>query len=199
MILLILLNIITLAAQSDDGRQIISEIQNKFATIENLESDFTQESSAGEQFSLFQGKFYYKKNGKFRIELPSNTIISDGGKIWNFDLTLKRVIISPVTNDPLSFSLERFILEYPDKCNVSVVENSSNVKVIKLIPVDDFLGFNSAKVFVDKNYVVNKIEIEDYTNNYFSFSLSKIKINEELSDNLFTLIPPEGTDIIDLR
>ena len=199
MILIILLNIVSLVFQPDNGRDIINAIQNKFVTIDNLESDFVQESSTNEQISNFHGKFYYKKGGKFRIELPANEIISDGGKIWNYDLANKRVIISPVTNDPLSFSLERFVLEYPDKCTVSVVKNTSDEKIIKLVPVDDFLGFNSAKISVDKDYVVNRIEIEDYTGSYFSFSLRNIKINGELSDDLFTLNPPEGTEIIDLR
>jgi outer membrane lipoprotein-sorting protein len=199
MIFLVLINIVSFTFQPDNGRDIINAIQNKFATIENLESDFIQESSTNEQISNFYGKFYYKKSGKFRIELPTNKIVSDGGKIWNYDLTANRVIISPVTDDALSFSLERFVLEYPDKCNVSVVEDSSDKKIIKLIPVDDFLGFNSAMISVNKNFVVNKIEIEDYSNSYFSFSLSNIKINGKLSDDLFTLNPPEGTEIIDLR
>lgn len=199
MILLILLNILCVTIQPENGGDIVKEIQNKFETIENLESNFRQESSAGEQFGNFEGKFYYKKGGKFRIELPANMIISDGEKIWNHDLATKRAIISPITNDPLSFSLERFIMEYPDKCTVSVVKNETDEKVIKLIPTDDFLGFNSAKIFVDKNFIVSKIEIEDYTNNNFSFSLSQVKINQELPEDLFTLHPPEGTEIIDLR
>jgi outer membrane lipoprotein-sorting protein len=199
MILLILLHILSLSFQSDNGSDIIKEIQTKFESIENLESKFKQENSAGGQFGNLEGNFYYKKSGMFRIELPTKKIISDGEKIWNYDLTAERAIISPVTDDPLSFSLERFVLEYPDKCIVTVVKNEKNEKIVKLVPKDDFLGFNSAKIFVDKNYIVKKIEIEDYTNNYFSFSLSKISINGDLPEDLFTLKPPEGTEIIDLR
>jgi outer membrane lipoprotein-sorting protein len=199
MIFLILLNILWFPVQSENGMDLIKKIQNKFETIENLESNFRQESSASEQFGSFEGKFYYKKGGMFRIELPANMIISDGQKIWNHDLSTKRVIISPITNDPLSFSLERFVMEYPDKCTVSVVKNDTNEKVIKLIPSDDFMGFNSAKIFVDGNFIVSEIEIEDYTNNNFSFSLNGVKINRELPEDLFILYPPEGTEIIDLR
>jgi outer membrane lipoprotein-sorting protein len=199
MILIILLNILWFNIQPDDGQDIVEQIQNKFETIENLESNFKQESSAGAQFGNFEGKFYYKKGGKFRIELPANMILSDGEKIWNHDLATKRAIISPITDDPLSFSLERFVMEYPEKCTVSVVKNVTDEKVIKLVPTDDFMGFNAAKIFVDRNYIVNKIEIEDYTNNKFAFSLSRVKINRDLPEDLFTLHPPEGTEIIDLR
>lgn len=197
--LLILINIILFNIFLDDGRGIVDEIQSKFETIENLESNFVQESSAAQQFGNFKGKFYYKKGGKFRIELPANMIISDGEKIWNYDESAGRAIISPITSDPLSFSLDRFVMEYPGKCDVTVLKNETREKIIKLIPKDDFLGFNTAQITVDRNYIVTRIQIEDYTNNSFSFSLSNVKINEGLAEELFILTPPEGTDIIDLR
>ena len=94
---------------------LVEKLQNKFASIEFLSADFSQNYNSE---SSLKGKFYFKKKNNYRIELPNNIIISDGTTIWNNDTKRERVVISNLDEDPLAFSLSEYIFTYPEKCEV---------------------------------------------------------------------------------
>lgn len=179
------------------GQSLLENMQDKFDSIQSLQSDFLQEVKiAGHSnSSSIVGTFFYKKKNSYRIELSNRHIISDGVSVWNYDKGNNKVIITPVEDDPLSFSLYRYIMEYPGYCSVA----SESEGELKLVPDSDELELEYIRIWCDKNYLINKVEIQDYSQNTYTFTLSTIDIEKSISASIFSFTPPEGIKVIDLR
>jgi len=178
-----------------EDQPMVEKLQEKFESINYLQADFNQ--SAGSQNSLI-GKFYFKKENNYRIELPNNTIISDGFSIWNVDKKRKKVIISNLDEDPLAFSLSDYIYNYPAKCEVTE-ETSSDGFVLTLSGINTDLNFKTAKLKVNQDYLIEKISVTDFGGNTFVLKFSNIKINDAINNSLFIYKDDGDEKIIDLR
>lgn len=178
---------------------VLKNLQNKFKTVSDFSADFRQSVSGAGKIT---GKFFYKKKNKFFVGLKSQMIVSDGTTLWNYDTRMKRTVISNLADEPSSFSLEKYIYDYPALCNKKI---SSSVKdgrenfLIELVPKDDDLDFKSVKIWTDSDYLVNKIEITDLADTKYFLELSDFLLNQSLPDSKFEFSPPKGTQIIDLR
>lgn len=198
---LLLLNIVLLFFTLTYYGQPLSSIQEKFNSLQSFKSDFSQTaySNSGDKIFSMEGKFYYKKNDKFKIELNSKVIISDGSNIYNYDEPMNRLIITNNSNEPSSISLTKFINEYPKLCAINELSTEMGLNRIQLIPQSDDLGFKSGKIYYDDKFIVRKIFISDFTDQSYLFELTNIDTNISINDDIFTINPPEGTEIIDLR
>jgi outer membrane lipoprotein-sorting protein len=126
--------------------------------------------------------------------------MSDGTTLWNYNKNQKKVVISKVSStDPVYFSIDKFLYEYPSKSNVSS-EKENNQDVLVLVPKKGTnLDFKKARIFVNRDNLVSKITIENLSGTTMDFHLSDFKLNQNLPDSKFSFSPPEGTNIIDLR
>lgn len=173
----------------------ILKLQEKFESINYLQSDFKQSSNDGKSIS---GKFYFSKINNYRIELSNNIIISDGKSIWNEDKGRKKVVVSNVDEDPLSFSLSEYIYDYPNKCKVSE-EKLNNGFLIILDGNDTDLNFKIAKLWINEDYLIEKISVVDFGGNEFLLNFSSIVTNKPLDSKLFKYQENENNKVIDLR
>lgn len=198
-ILIILFIPLLISAQS--AEEIVKNIQNKFDTIEDLKADFIQKinSSASDKPVSLQGKFFYKKGNKFRIEVRNRFITSDGSTVWNYDNSTDKVVISNLDDEASSFSLEKIVYEYPSKCEVQKSESGSDNYSLILNPKNSDLFFKSAIITTDKSYIITNVVITDFNGTEFIFILNSVKINSNLSSKLFIFSASEGTQVIDLR
>ena len=197
--LVLLIIPITLYSQSVDA--IIDKVQKKFDQVDNLKAKFSQTIYSNQSMEPlhFEGEFYYKKEDSFNISLPSRKIISDGKSVWNYDEREKKVVISEAEFDEASFSLKEIIYTYPEKCDLSLVESESGKYYIKAIPNVLELNFKEAFLTINDKYLLSKVEIVDFNNMKFIFELFSIKLNQNISDELFNFLPSEEVEIIDLR
>jgi outer membrane lipoprotein carrier protein len=195
-ILLILLPVVFLSAQ-DNGNNLLESIQKKYKSINDLTADFSQILNGKANVT---GKFQFARGNKLRLELKNSTIMSDGTTLWNYNKNQKKVVISKVSStDPVYFSIDKFLYEYPSKSNVSS-EKENNQDVLVLVPKKGTnLDFKKARIFVNRDNLVSKITIENLSGTTMDFHLSDFKLNQNLPDSKFSFSPPEGTNIIDLR
>ncbi len=197
---ILLLFLLTFAINAQDAKQVIQKLQNKFSTIDNLTSEFSQAivSNQNTQTIQLEGKFSFKKENSFSIKLPTREIISNGVSVWNYDETQRKVVISNYDSENSNFSLNEIIYKYPEKCKLTLVQKSKNY-IIKAIPEESLLSFKEAFLTIDKDYLLNKVEIIDFNNVKYIFQLTNIKLNEKLGDNQFEFIPSDEVEVIDLR
>lgn len=186
---------------SQDAQSILNKIQNKFEQVKDFEADFSQStgSSSFDNAMNMSGKFQYKKENKFRIEMEKQVIVSNGETIWNFDNNLNRVVINNVSDDPSAFSIENYVYGYPAKCDIGLVEGDKSRQTIRLKPKDHTLQFNSVDLTANPEGLIKKISVLDLNDYRMTIELSNISINNNLSDSQFNFLPPEGSKIIDLR
>ena len=192
----ILLLFISLSAQ-DKGNDLLGSIQKKYKSLTDLSADFKQ--STNEKTSL-KGKIFYSKENKLRLELKNSTIISDGTLLWNYNKGQKKVVINNASeSDPSSFSINKFLYDYPSKSNVTL-EKEDNRNVLVLVPQkESSLNFKKAKIWVNQDYMIIRISVENLSGTNMNLQFSNYMLNQNLPESMFTFSPPEGTNIIDLR
>jgi len=183
-------------AQANDGSAILDKLQNKYNTINDFTSSFKQITQNNQTST---GKFYYKVKDKFRIELNSRTIVGDGKTVWNYSPKNKKIIITSADDDANSFSIDDYVFNFPAQCKVSSLKNDDGRDVLVLRPKTSDLDFAEIKLLINKNYLIDQIGITDLMSNTSKVDLENTKINQNLSDKLFTFDIPQGTQIIDLR
>ncbi|MFH1198259.1 MAG: outer membrane lipoprotein chaperone LolA [bacterium] len=184
------------------SNEVIDRLQKKFASIEDMQADFVNTISApsGDSPQKRTGKFFYKKSNKYVFEFSNHLIVSNSKTIWNYNKKQKRVMINNTENDPSAFAFERYIKEYPQKCDVQILgKEGSELTKIELTSKDDESEFSSIVLWIDNADLVRKFEVVNPDGASFHFELSNIKINKGLSEAKFNFTPPEGSKIVDLR
>ncbi len=187
---------------AQNGNDVLKKIQDKFKSINNFSADFIQTISdpEGQQNGKLSGKFFYKRKNKFAVELKNSSIISDGITVWNYDSRSKRVIISNFRDEPTSFSLERYIFDYPTLCKIKYGgSDKGSEEIIELVPKENYIDFKSAKIWKSSDNMISRMEIIDLADVKYVFQLSSVKIDQDIKDSKFSFATPKGIKIIDLR
>lgn len=182
--------------QVTDGTSLLKELQEKYKTINDFTATFRQSTKTG---PVAAGEFYYKTKNKFRIELDSRTIVSDGETVWNYTPKNNKVIITFSDDETNSFSIEDYVFNFPEKCKVGEILNDDGNKILLLKPNSAELDFKEVKLMINDSSLIDEIELTDLMDNVYRVELKNTKINQSLSDKLFTFDIPQGTQIIDLR
>jgi outer membrane lipoprotein carrier protein len=195
--LIILLLPAVLYSQEDKAAKLLKAVQDKFNGIEDLSADIKQ--TTGGKKNLI-GKIFYKNKNKFNLDLANLNIVSDGSTVWNYNKKENKVIINEYDeSDPSALSLNEIINEYPKESSIKYESsNGKDILVVAPKPVSD-LNFERAKLWINKNNLVEKISIERAGIGETVIELSNYKLNQDLPNKRFTFIPPEGSTIIDLR
>lgn len=182
---------------ADSAEELLDSVQNKFDSITDLSADFSRITNGKTDLS---GKFLFKKENKIRLELKNLLLISDGKTSWNYNKKENKVIASNYDeSDPSVLSIKNIIYKYPDECSISK-EEDGNAEILVLIPgKNSGLNFNSVKLRINNNYLIEEALIEDKNNNIIELQFSNYKTNQNIAESKFSFTPPEGAEFIDLR
>jgi outer membrane lipoprotein carrier protein len=177
----------------ESAEDVLKKVQDKFNSIESFSADFFESRSSA------KGEFYFKKENSFKIITAKQEITNNGKTIWNYDQKLNRVVINSVENEASSFSLRQYLFDYPEKCDVTLIDTNNVDKVLQFTPYNDELGFSLAKIYIDENYLLKKIELANGLDSSIKFEFKNIKLDVDISEEFFNYNPPQGSRIIDLR
>ncbi|PIQ08996.1 MAG: hypothetical protein COW71_08950 [Ignavibacteriales bacterium CG18_big_fil_WC_8_21_14_2_50_31_20] len=193
--------VIPILVYSQNANEVIKNLQDRFTQTQTLQAEFSQTiySNNNNKLNSLSGKFYFKKENNFAIILQNRDIVSDGISVWNYDKTQKKVVISPFETGNTAFSLNEIIYSYPEKCELTLIDNNDNNFTIKSIPNNSEYSFKEAYITINKNYLLNKIEIVDFNNIKYAFELFFIEINPKIDEEKFQFNPPKEIETIDLR
>ena len=164
--LIFFLFVISSLVFAQSANDVLKKIQNKFNSLNNFTANFTQNyfDAKSKDAGKASGKFSYKRKNKFIVDLKSQLIVSDGQTIWNNDKRFNRVVISNLSDDPTSFSLEQFIFDYPPLCKSHLIKDetvASGEILIEMVPKDQDLQFKVVKIWTSAEGMINKLEIVD--------------------------------------
>ena len=179
-----------------DAEALLKSIQDKFDSINDLSAEISQLVNG--KVNL-EGKAFFKKENKLRLEFQNFIIVSDGKTSWNYNKKQNKVIITNYDEEGNKiFSIQQMIYEYPNECELSTFE-SEGERVLQLIPENNSLNFKSVKLFITNDNLISKILIDNPPTGLIQLNLSNYKINKNLPDSLFSFSPPEGSQVLDLR
>ncbi|MBM4174896.1 MAG: outer membrane lipoprotein carrier protein LolA [Ignavibacteria bacterium] len=184
-------------------QQIISEVQKKYSAINDLRAVLTQsvESSVTSEPQKVKADLYFKKENNYRIEFKNQLVISNGITSWNYSKPAKRVVITNYEEN--FFSPQTLLFNLPAKSSskfegIEKLDGEEH-SIISFSPKGSDFSFKNLKVWISKNYLIKKVEAEDWAQNKYSFMFLEIKINTNLSANLFEFTSPSGVKVIDIR
>jgi chaperone LolA len=196
LLLFILLFVVSVSAQ-DKGKDILDAVQKKYKSINDLSADFKQSTNGK---ASLNGKIFFSKGNKLRLELKNSTIISDGAIFWNYNKGQKKVVINNASGSELSsFSIDKFLYDYPSKSTVTL-EKENNHDVLLLVPQkDNDMNFKKTRIRVNQDNLIIEVSIENISGAITNLQFSNYKLNQNLLESKFIFSPPEGTNVIDLR
>jgi outer membrane lipoprotein-sorting protein len=75
-----------------------------------------------------------------------------------------------------------------------------DTEILVLTPnKDSAIGYKQIKIWANKENLISRILLKDNADNLIQIDFSNYKVNRNIADSMFNLIPPEGSKIIDLR
>ena len=190
-----------LAASAQTANEMAKELENLYSRGEGTALSFTLD---GQKNSLtFAGG-----SAKFRIENPTDLIISDGTTIWHYTKLKKEVVIDKAESKVSSLSNVQELIKFSSNYS-SVLTKKKNMYELELTPstniskiLESVGGISLLKFRFTRSsksgVAINKITARSLKGDIAVGNI-KIKSIKKLDRSLFTFTAPRGAKTIDLR
>ena len=197
-------------AQSLDD--VIRGLEGAYGRITDLKAEFNQNAfnKSLNQTIPATGSVYLKKGGKLRWEYTQPTpqeIVSDGKTLWVYTPALNQVNVAPapeaLAGPAGSFLVglgklrEHFGVRFMNPAQPR--DGDGNV-VLDLAPKQPLPTLARLILSVDpRSWEVRKAVVYDQFENTVTMRFTKMALNSNLPDSLFTFTPPKGVATVPLR
>ena len=176
-------------------------LENFLADTKTLQANFQQilRADDGEVLQQTEGKFYLDRPGKFRWNYQSpyeQIIVSDGARIWIYDVDLEQVTVQKqeagLPSTPMA--LLQNSSELHKNFTVSALDEKEGVYRLKLKSKSKESDFGEIVVGVDAQGL-RFMQLHDQFEQVTDIVFSDITVNPKLAKEIFEFIPPEGVDV----
>jgi outer membrane lipoprotein carrier protein len=176
-------------------------LEDFLANTKSLEADFQQtlRTHEGEVLQQTTGRFYLNRPGKFRWNYRApyeQIIVSDGEKIWIYDVDLKQVTVQKqsagLSTTPMALLENSFKLH--QSFNVTPLDEHDGVYRLKLVSKTKDSDFGEIVVGLDADGL-RFMQLHDQFEQVTDIVFSDITTNSKLAKDIFEFIPPEGVDV----
>ena len=184
-------------AQSADD--IALRLQQRYRAIDALQADFVQTMGG----AALQGTLTVRGDA-FRIELPDQTLVSDGTTLWSYSHEDNQVVIQDYADDDIGFSIGQVFTDYltvfrPTGATRATM-NGVRHDVLALVPRDTGSSVQDATLYVRSDDAVpTMVRVHDINGATLAFDLRNVQPNPSLTSEAFTFRYPQGVEVIDLR
>ena len=174
--------------------KVYDEALLTYSTIYSYEASFLQINYWNEidVYKSSEGKLYYNKENllmDYSQPIGQKLLVKENSMTM-YDSVAKHAIIS----NKIEIRPDKLISHYWDISKKELLDQSGNTIKIKLqAPEEDKI------VITISNKFITEFNIVDINKNYVIYKFFDIRINKELPENIFELILPEDTSIIDTR
>lgn len=207
-VLLLLLSVLVVGqqqAQAQGTDQVVDRLRAKYGKVNTLRAEFTQtiSSEAGGDAQTLAGTLYLQ-GGKYRVESPRQTYVTDGKVIWIYNADERQVLVNDNVHDETTFSPNDFIFHFDDHYQATGVRtvNVSGQKqyMLSLKPKLKDSVYRDVTLWVrSDDLTITRLDVIDVNGAKVTISLKDIQLNPKLSDSLFTFKAPKGVEVVDLR
>lgn len=201
--LFLILAVVSANAFAEDKKISTGEVYlEKFlAKTQTLEANFQQtlRTHEGEVLQQTEGKFYLSRPGKFRWNYKTpyeQVIVSDGERIWIYDVDLEQVTVQKqsagLPSSPMALLQDSAKLH--QSFTVSPLDDHDGVYRLKLESKTSESDFTEIVVGVDIKGL-RFMQLHDQFEQVTDILFSEITTNTNLAKEIFEFIPPEGVDV----
>ncbi len=188
---------------AEEKNQSTGEIylENFLKKTQTLEANFQQilRTHKGEILQQTEGRFYLNRPGKFRWDYKTpyeQIIVSDGERIWIYDVELAQVTVQKqaagLPSSPMALLQDSAKLY--QSFNVTPLDEKDGVYRLKLESRSSESDFTKIVVGVDAKGL-RFMQLHDQFEQVTDIVFSGITTNTRLAKELFEFKPPEGVDV----
>lgn len=175
---------------------------DKFLTdTKTMSADFVQTLSdrSGTVMKKSSGKFYLQRPGKFRwdyVQPYEQQIVSDGKKIWIYDVDLQQVTVQKqdVSRNDSPMALVDGRVKLKQAFNVRELDNRNGTYRLELISKSKNSDFKNVVVGLDKSGL-RFLQLYDHFDQTTDIVFDSLQVNTKLKSSLFDFTPPKGADV----
>ncbi len=187
------------------SEELALKIEGKYDSLKTLSINF-QEETKSQDFSTIRklkGKMLLKNPNKFRIELPSQVVVSDGDFIWVYSKENKQVTKNRVDKSRELFRPNDYLFNFRKNYNYELsgeqkIGESLCYKMVYTSKTEEEF-FKKITVFFEKeSLLAQRIEYLDQNDNYTTLSFKAVKPDVVINDSRFIYNPPPGVELVDL-
>jgi chaperone LolA len=179
-------------------------IKKTYAGITSLEASFHQKIfvSGIKKIRDFDGDFYFKRHKGFlwKYTKPKGkTFLYDGRHMWQDEEDKTFVLKSKVSREKTGgtfFDLVEDIARIDNLFTVKQHSMLAGMQYFELLPKNDST-VNIAKIWIDRNNLLRKIEILEFTGNVNTIEFTDIKVNAPVSDSKLTYKSDGVKDVVE--
>ncbi|MCA0381929.1 MAG: outer membrane lipoprotein carrier protein LolA [Bacteroidetes bacterium] len=180
-------------SQNDPAaKALLDKVSKKFKGLTTVQGSYslTVTTRAGKPAGKKSGQIFVKGT-KYKITEQSMQILCDGKKVWKYEPAANEVSVSAVDNSSGAITPQKLFTNFYDKdflykLNGSANVNGKKVQEIEMTPTDKRKSFFKVYVYIDEaqNMIVSS-KIYENSGNIYNYSISNLKTNAALADNLF--------------
>jgi outer membrane lipoprotein carrier protein len=181
----------------------VQRLRNFLARSHTLQAEFAQVlvDEKGNPDKRSSGVFYLERPGKFRWDYQkpySQEIVSNGGKVWFYDVDLEQVTAKRLNEAIGSTPALLLSGEVALETNFIIEKQSVDEGLywIKLLPKSEDSGFKYVLLGLDGDMLAG-MELSDNFGQLTRIYFSKVKTGVKLDPSLFEFKPPAGVDVFE--
>lgn len=181
----------------------VQRLRAFLARTNTLQAEFSQVviDEAGNPGQRSSGAFYLQRPGKFRWDYKKpyhQEIVSNGGKVWFYDVDLEQVTAKRL--DTAIGSTPALLLsgEVSLETNFKIEKQGMDEGLfwIKLVPKSEDSGFKYVLIGLDGDTLAG-MELSDNFGQLTRIYFTGVKTGLKLDRNLFEFRPPPGVDVFE--
>jgi len=199
-VFLVLVSVNTFAGdlKLSPGEQYLEDF---LAKTQTLAADFEQTLRAhdGEVIQKSEGRFYFNRPSKFRWNYKTpyqQVIVSDGLRIWIYDVELQQVTVQKQTNSlpatPMALLEDSSTLH--QNFNITPLDEKAGIYRLKLTSKTKESDFGEIVIGLDDKGL-RFMQLHDQFEQVTDIVFSDLLTNTKLSKDIFEFTPPEGVDV----
>lgn len=187
------------ARRLDDPAEIARRVRTMYSGESTGDIQFEQSGSGG----TLKGHLVYSGRERYRLELPSQTIVSNGTRAWNYLPSRNQVVISNAAgSDRLTPGqlLTAFPGDYATSLAGSATVNGRAVWTMVCTPTSKRIGdVTRAVLSIDKQtYRIQQAVLTSPSFGTVTVRVLSAKYGASLPDSRFNFSAPSGARVIDM-
>ena len=197
---------------AQDATAIVGRSARVYRGLGSLRANFVQVID-DQMIGRYEAKGVLVQSGQNKLSMrfsdpAGDAIIVDGQQVWVYtpSTTPGQVLRLPLPTDPVyGFNVIAWLLDRPaDRYRVAYLRadhiGGRAVDVVEMTPTLPTLPFARATVWLDRDDALpRKLEIEEKNGGTRILTLTRLRIDEQIPERLFTFDIPSGVRIIDQR
>ena len=192
-----------------DANEILRHVEQTAAGIRTLEADFTQSLRVPllNTDRTSTGKLYQRKPDRFLMRFTDpagDVMVADGRYFWIYYPSTDRtqVVRTSIAEGGEQADFQKQFLSNATDRFVATLNGQEAVGgrpawALTLVPKRES-PYKVVRIWVDReDYLVRRFEMTEENNSVRRVELRNLKVNEPVSDALFTFTPPAGAHVFE--